>query len=127
MGIYIFIFIIIFINNTLSEKFICEEIPPQLLPEEYYEKEELENKDKRKIFYNIKLIWNPDKNYSDYPLYCYFRTNVKIGSPILIHAGFDLSDDRNSIKNTERNKFLVKEICSSCENLLNKITNKYKD
>lgn len=77
--------------------------------------------------YNIKLIWNPDKNYSDYPLYCYFRTNVKIGSPILIHAGFDLSDDRNSIKDTRRNKFLVKEICSSFENLLDKITQKYKD
>jgi len=115
------------IKKEFSENVIYEEKLPTLLPEEYYEKEELENKNKRKIFYNIKLVWNPDKDYSDYPLYCYFRTNVKIGSPVLIHTGFDLSDDRNSIKDTDRNRFLVKEICSSLENLLDKVTSKYKD
>lgn len=108
------------INKPVLNNVLTKEITEKL-PDIYYEKEELENKSKREIFYNIKLVWNPNKNYKDFPLYTYFRTNVKIGSPILIHAGFDLSDDRNSIEITERNNFLVNEICRLIEKLINEI------
>lgn len=108
-------------NNIIFEEKIKE------LPDNYYEEEELKNKVKQKIYYSIKLIWNPEKNYKDFPLYTYFRTNVKIGSPILIHAGFDLSDDRNSIEKTKRNEFLIDEICQCIEKLIDKITEKHKD
>lgn len=114
------------IQKENLEELIIEEKTEEL-PEKYYEKEELESKEKRKIYYNIKLIWNPKRDYENYPLYCYFKTNVKIGSPVLIHAGFDLSDDRNSIEDTQRNKFLVEEICKSFENLIDKISLKYND
>lgn len=95
--------------------FIIQETTKEL-PEIYYDQTELKHKNERKIYYNIKLIWNPNKNYTNYPLYCYFKTNVKIGAPILIHATFDLSDDRNSIEKTARNEFLINETCLNTKN-----------
>lgn len=114
------------INKPKPNNILTIEITEKL-PEDYYEKEELENKSEREIFYNIKLVWNQNKNYKDFPLYTYFRTNVKIGSPILIHAGFDLSDDRNSIENTKRNRFLVDEICRLIKILIQEIIIQTKD
>ena len=114
------------INKADLDNIVIKEITEKL-PDIYYEKEELENKAKRELSYNIKLVWNPSKNYKDFPLYTYFRTNVKIGSPILIHAGFDLSDDRNNIEITKRNKFLVEEICKLIEKLIEEIIIKTND
>ncbi len=114
------------LKKMVQSDFIIQETTNEL-PEIYYDQTELKHKNERKIYYNIKLIYKPNKDYTNYPLYCYFKTNVKIGSPILIHATFDLSDDRNSIEKTERNKFLINEICLNIEKLIDKITQTYKD
>lgn len=114
------------LKKMIPTDFIIQETTKEL-PEIYYDQTELKHKNERKIYYNIKLIWNPNKNYTNYPLYCYFKTNVKIGAPILIHATFDLSDDRNSIEKTARNEFLINETCLNIEKLIDKITEIHKD
>lgn len=43
-------------------------------------------------------------------LFSYFPTNIKIDFPALIHATFDLDSSRNTIIDSEKNRFIVKEL-----------------
>lgn len=43
-------------------------------------------------------------------LFSYFPTNIKIDFPALIHATFDLDSSRNTIVDSEKNRFIIKEL-----------------
>jgi uncharacterized protein DUF3883 len=62
--------------------------------------------------YELKLAWNENLDDNKHLLYSYFKTNVRLSFPALIHGTFELNDNRNYlIKDTEEhNKFLLEEL-----------------
>lgn len=48
--------------------------------------------------YEFIIAYDPDDRHQGEVLYSYFKTDVKLGFPALIHGTFDLTSDRNSLQ-----------------------------
>ncbi|QKJ23297.1 sacsin N-terminal ATP-binding-like domain-containing protein [Poseidonibacter lekithochrous] len=89
--------------------------------------DDLKEEDDENEHYQIKIIIPPKNEKFNSFLFSYFPTNIKIDFPALIHTTFDLDSSRNTIVDTEKNRFIVKElayfIIKTAENLKEKISN----
>lgn len=76
------------------------ELPKELVSDSLFEEAE---------FFEIKLAYNPISGNRNYLLYNYFPTTVLLDLPILLHVTFDLTANRNNIRESNKNKYIAKE------------------
>ena len=68
----------------------------------------IKDENDKKKDYEFIIAYDPSGEHQGEVLYSYFKTDVKLGYPALIHGTFDLKSDRNSLqKNSVVNKQLV--------------------
>ena len=76
------------------------------LPEEYQDK----THDNDGLYYETAIAigenFNIDKNY----LYSFFRTDIEIPLPCIVHGSFDLNSSRTLINDTKVNDFILRKI-----------------
>lgn len=72
---------------------------------------ELSNTTKKdKEIYQIKIAIEKDFKFSNPYLYSFFPTKIRLEQPYILHATFDLDATRNQINDSEKNKFILKQI-----------------
>lgn len=61
--------------------------------------------------YELKVAWNEELKNNIGTLYSYFKTEVKLEFPCLVHGTFDLTADRNHLtKGSSYNKSLIEKL-----------------
>lgn len=60
--------------------------------------------------YQIKIAISDNFEYSNPYLFSFFPTNIQFDQDYILHATFELDSTRNQIIDSEKNKFLLKEI-----------------
>ena len=60
--------------------------------------------------YQIRIAVPRNKPKSIYKLYSFFATNINLYFPYIIHATFDLDQNRKHLENSEKNKYVVKKL-----------------
>jgi len=60
--------------------------------------------------YQIRIAVPRNKTKSFYKLYSFFATNIKLSFPYIIHATFDLDQNRKHLENSDKNKFVVEKL-----------------
>ncbi len=58
-------------------------------------------------FYQLKLALKDDLNDNNNFLYSYFKTDIYIDFPYIIHGTFDLDQTRNRLNDTAKNKYVL--------------------
>lgn len=89
-----------FTNNSWS---IFEE--EKKLPQKFQDTSK-----KEKEYYQIKIAVEDNFEKSSPNLYSFFPTNIKLNQPYVLHATFDLDATRNQLNDSEKNKFILKEV-----------------
>ena len=56
--------------------------------------------------YEFIVAYDPSGEHQGEVLYSYFKTDVKLGFPALIHGTFELNSDRNSLQKNSRNAIM---------------------
>lgn len=67
------------------------------------------NKDKD-LYYQIKIAIANDFTHTNPYLFSFFPTNIKFNQDYILHATFELDSTRNQIVDSDKNRFLLKEI-----------------
>lgn len=67
------------------------------------------NKDEKE-FYQIKIAVEDNFQKTSPYLYSFFPTNIKLNQPYVLHATFDLDATRNQLNDSEKNRFILKQI-----------------
>ncbi len=67
--------------------------------------------------YHVMIAYKEDMSVEPDVLFSYFKTKVEFPIPVLVHATFDLTADRNYLAETEANKHILKVICDSIVSL----------
>lgn len=75
-----------------------------VLPEKYKNQQGISEN------YQIRIAVPRNKTKSFYKLYSFFATNVNLYFPYIIHATFDLDQNRKHLENSDKNKFVVKKL-----------------
>lgn len=75
-----------------------------VLPEEYQNIQGITEN------YHIRLAVPRNKPKSSYKLYSFFATNISLNFPYIIHATFDLDQNRKHLENSDKNKFVVSKL-----------------
>lgn len=60
--------------------------------------------------YQIRIAVPRNKTKSFYKLYSFFATNINLYFPYIIHATFDLDQNRKHLENSDKNKFVVEKL-----------------
>jgi hypothetical protein len=60
--------------------------------------------------YQIRIAVPRNKPKRFYKLYSFFATNITLYFPYIIHATFDLDQNRKHLENSEKNKFVVEKL-----------------
>ncbi|HIB49502.1 MAG TPA: DUF3883 domain-containing protein [Flavobacteriaceae bacterium] len=75
--------------------------------------------------YQIRIAVPRNKTKSFYKLYSFFATNINLYFPYIIHATFDLDQNRKHLENSDKNKFVVEKLTQlMCKMALFKTENK---
>lgn len=60
--------------------------------------------------YQIRIAVPRNESKSFYKLYSFFATNINLYFPYIIHATFDLDQNRKHLENSDKNKFVVEKL-----------------
>jgi hypothetical protein len=60
--------------------------------------------------YQIRIAVPRNKPKNFYKLYSFFATNISLYFPYIIHATFDLDQNRKHLENSDKNKFVVEKL-----------------
>ncbi len=77
-----------------------------LLPSNYQEK----NDKNEKLSYEIAIAIGDDFSVKENFVYSFFKTDIKIPLPCIIHGSFDLNSSRTQLIQSDVNNFIVREI-----------------
>jgi len=61
--------------------------------------------------FDISIAYKPDMSVEPGFLFSYFKTEVPMPFPMLVHATFDLDASRNHLNQTARNRMVLEKIC----------------
>lgn len=75
-----------------------------VLPEKYQNQQGITEN------YQIRIAVPRNKTKSFYKLYSFFATNINLYFPYIIHATFDLDQNRKHLENSDKNKFVVEKL-----------------
>jgi hypothetical protein len=62
------------------------------------------------LSWEVKTAINSNLHYTDSKLFCFFPTDIRLSFPFLIHATFELDQNRNQITKNKSNKEVVKKL-----------------
>ena len=77
-----------------------------LLPAEF----QIKNDRKEPLYYETAIAVGEDLTIDENYLYSFFRTDIKIPLPCIIHGSFDLNASRTLINDTKINDFILRKI-----------------
>ncbi len=60
--------------------------------------------------YQIRIAVPRNETKNLYKLYSFFATNINLHFPYIIHATFDLDQNRKHLENSDKNKFVVEKL-----------------
>ena len=72
--------------------------------------ERFQNENSIKENYQIRIAVPRIKPKAKYKLYSFFSTNITLDFPYLIHATFDLDQNRKHLENSKKNEFVVEQL-----------------
>ncbi|CAB5499864.1 sacsin N-terminal ATP-binding-like domain-containing protein [Bathymodiolus thermophilus thioautotrophic gill symbiont] len=73
--------------------------------------------------YELKIAFNESLTNNGFEyLFSYFPTNIEISMPFIVHGTFDLDSTRNQLNNTEKNKFVLRELVKLIINTAKNLT-----
>jgi len=75
-----------------------------VLPEKYQDREGVEEN------YQVKIAVPRGKTKEKYKLFSFFPTNISLDFPYIIHASFDLDQNRKQLEYSDKNKYVVRRL-----------------
>ncbi|MGI0107044.1 sacsin N-terminal ATP-binding-like domain-containing protein [Salinimicrobium sp. WS361] len=75
-----------------------------VLPEEYQDQDGVEEN------YQVKIAVPRGKAEHKYKLFSFFPTNISLDFPYIIHATFDLDQNRKQLEYSDKNKYVVRQL-----------------
>lgn len=60
--------------------------------------------------HKLSVAWNDNLDDDEYFLYSFFKTEERLPLPAIVHGTFDLTPNRNRLQDTERNRYLIREL-----------------
>lgn len=71
---------------------------------------ELWNKENEEEFFDLKIALKDNLSCDVREIFSYFPTKLVTDFPFIIHGTFDLNSSRNEINDSEKNRFILKEL-----------------
>ena len=75
-----------------------------ILPEKYQDQNGIEEN------YQVKIAVPREKAKEKYRLFSFFPTNISLEFPYIIHASFDLDQNRKQLEYSKKNKYVVRRL-----------------
>jgi len=89
----------------------------ELLPKGLWDKENEEE------YYDLKIALQEDLECDVPELFAFFPTKIEINFPYIVHGTFELNSSRNEIVDSEKNRYILKELVSLIVETAKTITN----
>lgn len=82
-----------------------------ILPEKYQDQDGIEQN------YQIKIAVPRGKANEKYKLFSFFPTNISLDFPYIIHATFDLDQNRKQLEYSDKNKYVARRLVGLMKNV----------
>lgn len=89
----------------------------ELLPKELWDKEN------EAEYYDLKIALQEDLECDVPELFAFFPTKIEINFPYIVHGTFELNSSRNEIVDSEKNRYILKELVGLIVETAKTITN----